>query len=101
MFAILRPDNASAGAPSTTVTMDPATARVLSIQDSRTNPPGLSVLDWLRAAHQGGAAGPASRLLLCLFALLLLLFPVTGLAMWTLRRRRQHRAQAGAVVAGQ
>jgi uncharacterized iron-regulated membrane protein len=101
MFAILRPDNAWAGAPRAIVTMDPATARVLSIQDPRTDPPSLSVLDWLRAAHQGGAAGPAQRMLLCLFALVLPLFPITGVAMWTLRRRRQRRTQAGTIMAGQ
>jgi uncharacterized iron-regulated membrane protein len=101
MIAILRPDNAWAGAPRVIVTMDPATAHVLSIQDPRNGPAGLSVLNWLRAAHEGGAAGPANRLLLCLFALALPLFPITGVAMWTLRRRRQRRAQAGAVVPGQ
>jgi uncharacterized iron-regulated membrane protein len=98
MVAILRTDGAWAGAPRAIVTMDPDTARILSIQDPRTNPLGVAVLDWLRAAHQGGAGGPAFRLLLCLFGLALPLFPVTGLAMWVLRRRR---AQTDVIVAGQ
>jgi uncharacterized iron-regulated membrane protein len=101
MVAFLQLDGDREGAPRATVMMDMATARVVSARDPHNGPTGLSVLDWLHAVHDGGAAGPAGRLLMCLFALTLPLFPITGLAMWTLRRRRRRRAQAGVVVAGQ
>jgi uncharacterized iron-regulated membrane protein len=100
MMAVLRPDGDWQGLPRAVVIMDPATARILSIQDPRTSPTGLSVLNWLRAIHEGGAAGPAGRLAMCLVGVALTLLPVTGLAMWTLRQRRRRRAQTVA-VAGQ
>jgi uncharacterized iron-regulated membrane protein len=101
MVAFLRLDGDREGAPRATVMIDMTTARVLSIQDPRKAPIGLSVLNWLHAVHDGGAAGPAGRLVMCLFALMLPVFPVTGLAMWMLRRRQRRRARASVVVAGQ
>jgi uncharacterized iron-regulated membrane protein len=93
MMAILQPPGSWAGAPDVVVTLDPVTAHVLSIQDPRSAPAGASLLAWLRSAHEGGAAGPAGRLLTGLFALALPLFPVTGAAMWVLRRRRRRVAR--------
>jgi uncharacterized iron-regulated membrane protein len=100
MVALLQFDGDHQGSPRATVTMDAASARVLSTQDPRNGPTGLAVLDWLHALHDGGAAGPAGRVLTCLFALALPLFPITGLAMWTIRTRRR-RATADTVPAGQ
>lgn len=93
MMAFLQPPGSWAGAPDVVVTMDPATAHVLSIQDPRSSSAGASLLAWLRAAHEGGAAGPAGRLLMGLFGVALPLFPVTGLAMWVLRRGRRRVAR--------
>jgi uncharacterized iron-regulated membrane protein len=101
MIAILRPDGDWEGRPRAVVTMDPVTARVLSIQDPRTSSPGLSVINWLRAIHDGGAAGPPGRLVMCLAALVLTLLPVTGLTMWAFRRRRRLRRAQSVAVAGQ
>jgi uncharacterized iron-regulated membrane protein len=101
MIAFLRLDGDREGAPRATVTMDMANARVLSAQDPRNGPTGLSALDWLRAMHDGSAAGPPGRLVTCLFALVLPLFPVTGLAMWMLRRRQRRRGRESVAVAGQ
>lgn len=100
MMAILLPAGHWQGSPPAIVTMDPATARVLSVQNPETNPLGVSVLNWLRAWHEGAAAGPVGRLLLCLFALALPLLPLTGTAMWVLRWRRRRHASAAAGVAG-
>jgi uncharacterized iron-regulated membrane protein len=97
MLASLVPPDRWSGAPGAIVTMDPVTARVLSVQEPDTSSVGASLLNWSRAVHEGGAVGPAGRLLLCLFSLALPLFPVTGLAMWTLRRRR--RRAGGPVMA--
>ena len=91
MMAVLLPPGRWAGTPATIVFMDPATARVLSIQDPGTASTGASVLNWLRALHEGGAAGPGGRVLICLFAIVLPLFPVTGIVMWTLRWRMRRR----------
>ena len=44
---------------------------------------------------------PPAAWLMCLFALVLPVFPVTGLAMWMLRRRQRRRARASVVMAGQ
>ncbi|MEA2739978.1 MAG: hypothetical protein QOH05_3285 [Acetobacteraceae bacterium] len=99
MMAFLLPPGRWEGSPRAVVTMDPTTARVLSMQDPATTPAGASVLNWLRAVHQGGAAGPAGRVLLCLFGLAMPLFPVTGIAMWVLRRRRRGRAATRAADA--
>jgi uncharacterized iron-regulated membrane protein len=98
MIAIVRPANAWSGAPRALVMMDPVTAKVLSVQDPRTASWSQAALDWLRAAHQGGAIGPAGRVLLCLLGILLPLFPVTGLAMWILRRRRRQTHEAVAMA---
>jgi uncharacterized iron-regulated membrane protein len=101
MVAFLRLDGDREGAPRATVMMDMTTARVVSVQDPHNGPTGLSVLNWLRAMHDGSAAGPAGRLLMCLFGLILPVFPVTGLAMWILRRRQRRRSRASVAVAGQ
>jgi uncharacterized iron-regulated membrane protein len=87
-----------AGSPDIIVSMDPVTARVLSVQDPATAATGASILNWLRAWHEGGAAGPAGRLLMCVFAIILPLLPITGVAMWIIgwtRRRRLTSRKAG------
>jgi uncharacterized iron-regulated membrane protein len=101
MTAMLLADGDWSGMPRAFVTLDPTGQRVLSIQDPRTSPIGLSVLNWLRALHQGGAGGPATRLLLCLFGLVLPLLPITGLAMWILRWRQRHGQRRNVIVPGQ
>jgi uncharacterized iron-regulated membrane protein len=101
MMAILLPSGRWQGSPPAVVTMDRATARVLSVQNPETNAFGVSALNWLRAWHEGGAGGPAGRLLLCLFALALVLMPLTGTVMWVLRwHQRRQRASASARVVG-
>jgi uncharacterized iron-regulated membrane protein len=102
MIAVLLPPGRWEGSPGAVVSMDPVTARVLSVQDPKTATVGVGVLNWLRALHEGGAAGPLGRAVMCLFAVALPLFPVTGIAMWTLRWRSRKRAgaAAGDVVVG-
>ena len=94
MMAVLLPHGDWQGSPPAIVTMDRATGRVLSVQDPETASVGVSALNWLRAWHEGGAGGPAGRVLLCVFALVLVLMPVTGLGMWVLRWRQRRRAVA-------
>jgi hypothetical protein len=76
---------------------------VLSVLNPETISVGVSALNWLWAWHEGGAGGPAGRVLLCLFAVVLALLPLTGLGMWVLRwrwRQCRQRASAAAGVAG-
>jgi uncharacterized iron-regulated membrane protein len=102
MTAMLQPEGDWSGMPRALVTLDPTGQLVLSVQDPRSSPTALSVLNWLRALHQGGAGGPATRLLICLFGLALPLLPVTGLTMWFLRRRlRQRHRRRAVIVPGQ
>jgi uncharacterized iron-regulated membrane protein len=84
-----------AGSPDIIVSMDPVTARILSVQDPAAAAIGASILNWLRSWHEGGAAGPAGRLLMCVFAIVLPLLPITGIAMWIIgwAKRRQPAAR--------
>jgi uncharacterized iron-regulated membrane protein len=87
-----------AGSPDIIVSMDPVTARILSVQDPATAATGASVLNWLRSWHEGGAAGPAGRLLMCAFAIVLPLLPITGVTMWIIgwaKRRQPASRKAG------
>ncbi|HEX4369372.1 MAG TPA: PepSY-associated TM helix domain-containing protein [Rhodopila sp.] len=92
MMAVLLPRGDWQGSPPAIVSMNRASGRVLSVQDPRASSLGVSALNWLRAWHEGGAGGPAGRVLLCVFALVLVLLPVTGLGMWVLRWRQRRRA---------
>jgi uncharacterized iron-regulated membrane protein len=104
MVALMLPRDRWQGAPGAVVSMDPATARVLSVQRPETRSIGAASLDWLRALHYGSGFGPAWRVVICLFGLTLSLLPVTGVAMWVLRwrtRRRLVGQRAGAAHAGE
>ena len=70
MNALLIARDRWAGSPDIIVSMDSATARVLSVQDPATAATGASILNWLRSWHEGGAAGPGGRLLMCVFAVI-------------------------------
>jgi uncharacterized iron-regulated membrane protein len=95
MVALMLPRDRRQGAPGAVVSMDPATARVLSVQRPETRSIGAASLDWLRALHYGGGLGPAWRAVICLFGPTLSLLPITGVAMWVLRWRTLRRRTAG------
>jgi uncharacterized iron-regulated membrane protein len=94
MMAALQPDSAIAEPP-VVVFLDPASRRILSVRDPRTGSFGASLLAWLRALHEGAAFGLPWRAAVTLTGLALVLFPITGCAMWLLRHRerRRHRIQ--------
>lgn len=80
----LQPD--TGGVPAV-VFVDPLGQRVLAAQDPAGPAFGTTVLLWLRALHAGSSLGHIWRTLVCVAGLLLPLLPLSGLAMWSLRRR--------------
>jgi uncharacterized iron-regulated membrane protein len=76
---------------------DPADGRIISVRDPRKDGLGAEILAWLRVVHSGDGPGPVWRMVTCLLGIALPLFPITGLAMWLLRRRdgrRRHVASS-------
>lgn len=82
----LQPDIAGVA---TVVFVDPLGQKVLAAQDLTGPAFGTTVLLWLRALHAGSGLGNTWRTLVCVAGLLLPLLPLSGLAMWSLRRRGQ------------
>jgi uncharacterized iron-regulated membrane protein len=89
MIATLLPDGQADGAPPVVVFGDPSNGHVIGVRDPRSGSSGAFVLAWLRALHSGGGLGPIWRVAICATGAALPLFPITGVAMWLLRRRRQ------------
>ena len=79
------------GAPAVTIFVDPWSRRVIEVFDPRQFSIGEKVLAWQHALHAGQALGWVWKLLVFLSGLLPLLFAVTGLAMWRLKRARAAR----------
>ncbi len=100
MTALMQPRGRWQGAPGAMVFIDPATAGVMSVQQPATQSTGASLLDWLRALHYGSGLGVGWRLAICLSGLALPVFPITGVAMWLLRRRirRRNAARRGSAM---
>jgi hypothetical protein len=65
---------------------------ILDVVDPRTNSAGKQMLMWLRALHYGHGLGEVWRLLVLLSGLLPLLFAITGLRMWQLKRSQRSPA---------
>lgn len=78
--------------PLVAVYVDPFAQRVLSILDPRDYPLGEKIVVWQRPLHEGEGLGPIFKFLVFLSGLLPLLFAVTGIWMWLLRRRRRSAA---------
>jgi uncharacterized iron-regulated membrane protein len=91
LIAALRPEGSSIDGPQTLVFFDPATQRVLGMRGPNTGSAGAEVLAWLRTLHQGAGLGPFWRAIVGLTGLSLLVLPVTGVAMWLLRRSASRR----------
>ena len=91
VIAALRPEGAAIDGPPTLVELDPATQRVLGMRGPGAGPAGAGVLAWLRTLHQGAGLGPLWRVAVGLTGLALLVFPITGVAMWLLRRSAVRR----------
>jgi len=75
--------------PAATVLVDPWARRVIEVLYPRASSPSETVLAWQYALHAGRGFGPVWKMLVFLSGLLPLLFSVTGILMWQLRRRRR------------
>jgi uncharacterized iron-regulated membrane protein len=104
VFLPVRPDQplrvglARAGeerhAPAITVFVDPWARRITEVLDPRRFSLGETILAWQHAVHAGQGLGPLWQALAFLCGLLPLLFTVTGLTIWRLKRRRRSAANA-------
>lgn len=90
---LLRADQ-ERGAPAITVLVDPWSRRVIEIFDPRQYPVAEKLLAWQHALHAGEALGPVWKLLVFLCGLLPLLFVISGVTMWRMKRRRQAARRA-------
>jgi uncharacterized iron-regulated membrane protein len=75
-----------------TVFVDPFAPRILEVRDPRGFTLAERVLAWQRALHTGAGTGWGWRSAEVLVGFLPTLFVVTGLSMWTLRRRARRAA---------
>jgi uncharacterized iron-regulated membrane protein len=77
------------GSPAVTIFVDPWAGRVIQVLDPRQFTVGERILTWQHALHAGEALGWAWKILVFLSGLLPLLFAVTGVTMWWIKRRRR------------
>jgi uncharacterized iron-regulated membrane protein len=80
------------GVPMVAVFVDPWAGEIVDVQDPRSFTVGETVSIWQRALHGGAGLGWVWKILTFLSGLLPILFAVTGICMWWLRRRRKRRA---------
>jgi len=79
------------GAPAVTIFVDPWAARVIESRDPSTLAAPLRFAAWQRALHTGMGLGPVWHVLVGLTGFLPLLFAVTGVSMWLMKRRTRKR----------
>ena len=84
-IGLLRADQ-QGGAPAVTIFVDPWSRRVIEVLDPREYSIGEKTLAWQHALHAGQALGWVWKLLVFLCGLLPLLFAISGVTMWRLRR---------------
>jgi uncharacterized iron-regulated membrane protein len=85
----------------TAVFVDPWAARVIELRDPRSLSAGDTFAFYQRPLHYGFGWGPFWQFLVFLSGLLPLLFSVTGLTMWWLKRRRRRQAALARQIAEQ
>lgn len=84
------------GAPAITVMVDPWARKIAAISDPKDFTAGETIQAWQRGLHGGEGLGWAWKVLVFLSGLLPLLFSITGIAMWWIKRRRRQGSRAGA-----
>jgi len=86
---------ASDGAPKVTVMIDPWTQVITKIEDPRSLGRVDTAVAWQRPLHAGRGLGPIWNGLVFVSGLLPLLFSITGISMWWIKRRaRKKRSRA-------
>ena len=90
----LMPHYSSEGAPQISAFVGPG-AEVSAVVDPRQDPMGSRVLDWMKALHFGLGLGIVWKVLVFLSGFLPLLFAITGLRMWQIRRAQKSAVPEG------
>ncbi len=85
--ALLRPGQ-ERREPNVAVFVDPWTRRIVETLDPRQYSLGETVLAWQHPLHAGQGLGWVWKILVFLSGFLPLLFAITGISMWWLRKRR-------------
>ena len=78
---------ARSGAPMLTVMIDPWQRVITKIEDPRTFGRTETAVAWQRPLHEGRGLGPVWRGVVFVSGFLPLLFSITGVSMWLLKRR--------------
>ena len=81
------------GAPALTVAIEPVSGAVLEVSDPRQASAAETFAAWQRPLHQGLGWGPVWKALVFVSGFLPLLFAITGITMWLLRRKAQAAAR--------
>jgi uncharacterized iron-regulated membrane protein len=92
----LVPKIAGDGAPQISTFIGPG-PEILDVVDPRNYSAGKQMLVWLRVLHYGQGLGEVWRILVLFSGLLPLLFGITGLRMWQLKRAQRENLPAGLV----
>ena len=90
----LMPHYAGEGAPQISAFVGPG-AEVSAVVDPRQDPMGTRILDWMKALHFGFGLGVVWKVLVFLSGFLPLLFAITGLRMWQIRRAQKRAVPEG------
>ncbi len=85
------------GSPQISVFVGPG-AQVSSVVDPRDYSVGKRILMWLRVLHYGQGWGDIWRILVFFSGFLPLIFAITGLRMWQLKRAQRQRLPEGMAV---
>lgn len=81
--------SAAKGAPAITVSVNSQNGAIDSVRDPREAGIGDRIMAWQRPLHGGHGLGEVWKFLVALSGLLPVLFVVTGIAMWAIKRRRR------------
>jgi uncharacterized iron-regulated membrane protein len=90
----LMPHYSSEGAPTISAFVGPGT-EVSAVVDPRQDPLGSRILEWSKALHFGLGLGVVWKVLAFFSGFLPLLFAITGLRMWQLRRAQRRTVPEG------
>ncbi len=81
------PENYSEGAPMITVFVDPYVAKIIEKRDPKNYSIGEKIIAWQHALHAGEEFGLVSKTINFLAGLSILLFSITGIMLWLIKRK--------------
>jgi uncharacterized iron-regulated membrane protein len=82
------------GKPMVTAFVDPAQRKIIEVRDPKDFSAGEAVMTWQRPLHAGRGLGSVWRILVFLSGFLPLLFAITGISFWWLKRRARLATEA-------